>query len=79
MLQGDDDTNTAFRDVVANPIDDDDDDEEVKVTIMRVKNNKAADPDGLTAELFKSGCKELVGRLHQPIYKLRLEKSMPNE
>ena len=39
--------------------------EKVKVAIMRLKNNKAADPNGLPAKLFKTGCNELVGRMHQ--------------
>ena len=42
--------------------------EMVKVAIMRLKNNKAVGADGL-AELFKTGCNELVG----------LEESMPND
>ena len=56
LLRGEDDTNTAFRDVDPNLIDDDDVEipppshEEVKVAIMRLKNNKAAGPDGLLAE-----------------------------
>ena len=78
-------TNTASRDVVPNPIDDDGVEipppshEEVKVAITLLKNNKAAGPDGLPAELFKIGCNELVGRMHQLIYKIWLEESMPND
>ena len=53
--------------------------EEVEVAIMRLKNNKAAGPDGLPAELFKTGCNELVGHMHQLIYKIWLEESMPND
>ena len=51
LLQGDDDTNTAFRDVIPKPIDDDgveilqSSHEEVRVAIMGLKNNKAAGPD----------------------------------
>ena len=66
LLQGDDNTNAAFRDV-PNPIDDDGmkipppSREEVQVAIMHLKNNKAAGPDGLPAELFKTVCNELVG------------------
>ena len=73
LLQGDDNTNTALRDV-PNPIDDDDVEipppshEEVKVAVMRFKNNKVAGSDGLPAELFKTGCNELVGRAHAPAY-----------
>ena len=44
--------------------------EEVKVAIMRLKNSKASGPDGLPAELFKTGCNELVGRMNQLIYKI---------
>ena len=66
-LQGDDDTNTEFRDIVPNPIDDDGVEiplpshKEVKVVVMRLTNNKAADPDGVPAELFNTRCNELVG------------------
>ena len=75
LLEGDDDTNTAFRDV-PNPIDDDGveipplSQEEVKVAIMRLKNIKGTGPDGLPAELFKPRCNELVERMHQFIYKI---------
>ena len=46
---------------------------------MRLKNNKAAGPDGFPAELFKVGCNKLVGCMHQPIYKIWLEESMSND
>ena len=68
LLQSDDDTNTAFMNVVHNPIDDDGVEipppshEGVNVAITRLKNNKAAGPDRLPAEL--------VGRKHQLIYKI---------
>ena len=77
LLQGDDDTNTAFTDVVPKPIVDDGVEipspshEEDKIAIRRFKNNKAAGPDGLPA-LFKTGCNELVGRMHQLIYEIWL-------
>ena len=45
---------------------------------MWLKNNKARGPDGLPAELFKTGCSELVGHIYQLIYKIWLEESMPN-
>ena len=73
LLQDDNYINTAFRDVVPNPIDNDDVDippsshEVVKVAIMQLKNNKTIGPDGLPAELFKTGCNELVGHMHQLI------------
>ena len=76
LLQGDDDANTAFRYIVPNPIIDNDMEippsshEEIKVAVVRLKNIKAAGPDSLPAEVFKTGCNELVGRLHQHIYKI---------
>ena len=81
LLQGDDDTNTAFRDVIPKPIDDDGleiplpSHEEVKIAIMRLRNNKAVGPDGLPDELYKTRCNEL----HQLIYKIWLEVCMPND
>ena len=36
-----------------------------RVAIQRLKNNKAAEPGGLPAELFKAGGDELVKRMHQ--------------
>ena len=42
--------------------------EDVKLAIMCIKNNKPAGPDGLPAELFKIGCNELVGRMHQAFF-----------
>ena len=53
--------------------------EKVKVVILWLKNNKAAGPDDLSAKLFKTGCDELVGRIHQLVYKIWLEESMPND
>ena len=35
---------------------------------MRLKNIKAAGPDDLPVELFKTGYNELVGCIHQLIY-----------
>ena len=63
-----------FRDIVSNQTDDDGVEilppsyEEVKVAIMRLKTNKVAGPDGLYAELFQTGCNELVGSMHQFIH-----------
>ena len=71
LLQGDGDTNTAFRVVVPNQIDDGDvkisspSHEKVKVAIMRLKTNRTAGPDGLPTELFKIEYNELAGRMHQ--------------
>ena len=84
LLQDNNGTNIAFRYVVPNPIDDDDVEipppshDEVNVAIMRLKNNKAAGPDRLPAELFKTGRNDLVGRMHLLIYKIWLEESMTN-
>ena len=33
--------------------------------VQRLKNNKAAGPDGLPSELFKAGVDELVRSIHQ--------------
>ena len=41
--------------------------EEIKVMFMLFKNNKEACLDGFTAELFKTGCNELVGHMYQLI------------
>ena len=51
-------------------------DPRIKVAIMLLKNNKAASPDGLPTELFKTGGHELVERMHQLIYKIWLEGSV---
>ena len=70
------DTNTAFKVVVPNPIDDDAVDilapiyEEVKVAITHLKNNKAAGSVALLAVLFKTGCNELIRCMHQFIHKV---------
>ena len=54
LQDDDDDTNTAYRDVVPNPIYDDrveilpPSHEGVKVVIVHLKNNKVSDPDGPT-------------------------------
>ena len=52
---------------------------EVKEAIMRLKNNKAAVPDGLPAELFKIGCNVMVGCMQQIIYKIWPEENMPSD
>ena len=53
--------------------------EEVKIAIQRLKNNKAAGADNLSAELFKTGGEELIGSMHQLLSKIWLEESMPSE
>ena len=67
LLRGDGDINSGTReDSEPAPIDDDGVEilppshNEVRVAIQRLKNNKAAGPDGLSAELFKAGGNELV-------------------
>ena len=76
LLQNDDDANTAFRDVVPNPSGDDGVEipppshEPFKVTIMRLKNNKAA---GFGGELFKTGCYALVQNMAKGKYTQWLE------
>ena len=45
----------------------------------QIRNNKAAGPDGLPAELFKAGGDELVRSMHQLIYRIWLEESMPSD
>ena len=52
---------------------------ELRVTVHRLKNNKAAGPDGLPAELFKAVGDELVKSMHQLICRIWLEESMPSE
>ena len=52
---------------------------EVRVAIRRLKNNKAAGSDGLPVELFKAGSDELVSSMHQLIYRIWLEESMPSD
>ena len=52
--------------------------EEVKIAIMLFKNIKAAVPDILPFELCKTRCNELVGWMHQLIYKIWQEENMSN-
>ena len=52
---------------------------EVKVANMPFKNNKAEDLNDLPAELLKTGCNELMECMHQLIYKIWLEESMPKD
>ena len=59
LLQGDDDTNTASRDDVPNPLDDD-----------GVEIPPPSHEFSFPAELFKNECNELVGRMNQLIYKI---------
>ncbi|XP_060665548.1 uncharacterized protein LOC132797786 [Drosophila nasuta] len=85
LLAGDDGTNPAIGG--SNPIPPIDDNvdiplpshDEVRVAIMRLKNNKAAGADGLPAELFKAGGEELIRCMHQLFCRIWLEESMPND
>ena len=52
---------------------------EIRVAIQRLKNNKAARPDGLPAEMFEAGGDELVRSIHQLIYTIWPEESMPSD
>nr|XP_043067136.1 uncharacterized protein LOC122321357 [Drosophila bipectinata] len=52
---------------------------EVKDAIQRLKNNKSAGANGLPAELFKAAGDMLVGSMHQPISKIWLTESMPED
>ncbi|XP_062135135.1 uncharacterized protein LOC133844877 [Drosophila sulfurigaster albostrigata] len=85
LLAGDDGTNPAIGGSSPIPPIDDNVDiplpshDEVRVAIMRLKNNKAAGADGLPAELFKAGGEELIRCMHQLFCKIWLEESMPND
>jgi hypothetical protein len=86
LLNGEEDTNTAVRQNVPPHTMDDDrrefrppDLDEVKIAISRLKSNKAAGADGLSAELFKAAGDELVRYMHQLICKIWSEESMPDE
>ena len=85
-MRGDGDINAGTReDSEPAPIDDDGVEipppshNEVRVAIQRLKKNKAAVQDGLPAELFKAGGDELVRSMHQLIYRIWLEDSMPSD
>ena len=53
--------------------------DEVAAAISGLKNNKAPGLDNLPAELFKTGCEELVSVLHQLIVRVWLEEKLPDE
>lgn len=52
---------------------------EIRVSIMRLTNNKAAGAVGLPAELFKAGGNGLIGCTHQLLCKIWLKEGMPND
>ena len=51
---------------------------EVRVAIQRLKNNKAAGPEGLLTEFFKVGGDELIKSMHQLIYRKWQKERMPS-
>jgi sorting nexin-29 len=53
--------------------------EEVASAISGLKNNKAPGLDNLPAELFKTGCEELISMLHQLIVRVWSEERLPDE
>jgi sorting nexin-29 len=53
--------------------------EEVREAIARLKNNKAPGEDGLSAELFKTGCSRLEESIHNIIVQVWREEKMPDE
>ena len=87
LLRGNGDINfTTREDSKPPPIDNDDEVElsapshnEVRVAIQRLKNNRAAGPNGLPAELFKAEGDELISSMHQLICRIWLEESMPSD
>ena len=85
LLRGYNDINSATRDSEPATIDNDGleiplpSHNEIRVAIQRLKNNKTAGPDGLPAELFQAGGDELLSSMHQLIYRIWLEKSMPSD
>ena len=77
LLRRDGDINAATRDDSQPASKDDDGVEmtppshnEVRVPNQRLKNNKAAGPDGLPSEFFKAGGDELVRSMHQLISRI---------
>ncbi|XP_053968269.1 uncharacterized protein LOC128869687 [Anastrepha ludens] len=53
------------------------DHDEVRIAITRLKNNKASGADELPVELFKHVGEELVRCMHQLLYKIWSDESMP--
>ena len=53
--------------------------EEVVTAINGLKNNKAPGIDSLPAELFKTGCEELISTLHRLIVWVWTEERLPEE
>ena len=85
LYNGDDEPNSVVREIEPLNVGDADqqfrlpDLDEVKIAISKLKSNKAAGADGITAELFKAAGDDLVGSMHQLICKIWSEESMPDE
>ena len=52
--------------------------EEVEESIKK-KNNKAAGPDGIPAEVFKAGGPKSAGQVHELIEKIWLQEAIPSD
>ena len=81
LLSDDDDNNTANGEAnLATPVNHVEvpvpSHDEVGDVIRRLKNNKAAGADRLSAELFKTGGDRLIGCMHQLICKIWQLESM---
>lgn len=53
--------------------------DEIRTAFARLKNNKVAVPDGLSAELYKHGIEELTRYIHQLICQTWSDESMPDD
>ena len=53
--------------------------EEVAMAVSRLKNNKAPGLDNLPAEMFKTGCEELIIAIHKLIVQVWVEEELPEE
>ena len=85
LLNGDDEQNSADLQNIPFHLDDDDQElrppdlDDIEIAISRLKSNKAAGADGLSAELYKAAGHELVESMHQLISKIWSEESMPDK